>query len=177
MGLLRALCHEGIRWVGRASSFFVEGLGDSKSSPRPIGAPSLNQFQLPRLGIRDHPRVTASTLPMPTTTKTPTPSASRIFSRLPTWGRRRIVRVFTEFSFRLGAVCMYKVGRDPSLSQPLSWDFAEYLKGYTNSSDGRPPLKHAVAVFLLVKSPRVPCLPRHNFGLSASRRPQRNYCQ
>ena len=44
--------------------------------------------------------------------------------------------MFTEFSFRLGAVCMYKVGRDPSPSQPLSWDFAEYLKGYTNSSDG-----------------------------------------
>ena len=64
----------------------------------------------------------------------------------------------------------------PPASQPLSWDFAEYLKGYTNSSDG-VLLKHAVAVFLLVKSPRVPCLPRHNFGLSASRRPQRNYCQ
>ena len=88
MGLLRALCHEGIRWVGRASSFFectlVEGLGDSKSSPRPPDRGALNQFQLPRLGIRDHPRVTASTLPVPTTTKTPTPSTSRIFSRLPT---------------------------------------------------------------------------------------------
>ena len=41
MGLLRALCHEGIR-----SSFFehtlVEGLGFSKGSVRPIEAPSAN---------------------------------------------------------------------------------------------------------------------------------------
>ena len=41
---------------------------------------------------------------------------------------------------------------------------------------GPRTLTHAGVVFLLVKEVYV-CLPRRNFGLSASRCPQRNYCR
>ena len=111
---------------------------------------------------------------MPTTTKTPTPSAS---------DSSHLLAGCQNKAHSFG--CLQRFHSDCAPSSKLG----EIRFSYFPLSGFRPipkekydflgprTLTHAAVVFLLVKKSMCACLPCHNFVLPASRCPQRNYCQ